>query len=41
MKDKDERIEQLMKEIKEFVAKKSKPVMLIDRVDYLLTNFSF
>ena len=32
---------ELTAKIKEFVAKKSKPVVLIDRVDYLLTNFSF
>ncbi len=34
-------LNELTAKIKEFVAKKSKPMVLIDRVDYLLTNFSF
>jgi len=34
-------LDKIAAKIKEFVAKKSKPVVLIDRVDYLLTNFSF
>jgi len=34
-------LNELTVKIKEFVAKKSKPMVLIDRVDYLLTNFSF